>query len=32
MIKHAFKSADKEATKAVKGKMSKRQIREFKNA
>ena len=32
MIQHAFKTADKEARKAVKGKMSRRQIREFKNS
>lgn len=29
MIDHAFKSAEKQARKAVKGKMSKKQIREF---
>ena len=32
MIQHAFKTAEKEARKAVKGKMSKKQIREFENS
>lgn len=29
MLKHAFKAADKEGRKAVKGKLSRKQIREI---
>ena len=32
MIQHALKTAEKEARKSVKGKMSRKQIREFENS
>jgi hypothetical protein len=32
MIQHAIKTAEKEARKSVKGKMSRKQIREFENS
>ena len=32
MIRHAFNAAEKEARKSVKGKMSRKQIREFENS
>lgn len=32
MIQHALNTAEKEARKAVKGKMSRKQIREFENS
>ncbi|MFN5031717.1 MAG: hypothetical protein ACK5FX_05790 [Flavobacteriia bacterium] len=32
MIQHALHAAEKEARKAVKGKMSRKQIREFENS
>jgi outer membrane protein assembly factor BamE (lipoprotein component of BamABCDE complex) len=31
MIQHVLKTAEKEARKSVKGKMSRKQIREFEN-
>lgn len=32
MIRHALHAAEKEARKSVKGKMSRKQIREFENS